>query len=275
LLAGDPAEAVRLIREAEIAKGIWSSTNLPWLRGALVSALIAAGMQMEAESVFADLIQSPHARMFAGDVALARAAVIAGRGNLAEAAADAFSSASSMPDGSRSAVANLFYAAVRYGSPRASRPFLVVTESLSSSRNAQRAHAVAALSGDPHALELAAAQLKDEGFGWFALDAMVGAVNSYRRRSDPFGGARAMERFRALREEFPTLNGPVVKTLGPPELTARESQVSRLAASGHSDKSIAVILHLSRRTVESHLAHVYSKLGLAGRDDLARVLESP
>jgi DNA-binding NarL/FixJ family response regulator len=52
-------------------------------------------------------------------------------------------------------------------------------------------------------------------------------------------------------------------------LTARERQIALLAQRGATTKHIADRLHLSERTVESHLAHVYAKLGVSGRKDLA------
>jgi ATP/maltotriose-dependent transcriptional regulator MalT len=56
-------------------------------------------------------------------------------------------------------------------------------------------------------------------------------------------------------------------------LTARERQVALLAQRGATTKGIAERLHLSERTVESHLAHVYSKLGVSGRKELASLDE--
>ena len=59
---------------------------------------------------------------------------------------------------------------------------------------------------------------------------------------------------------------------GPPELTRRESEVAELAASGLQSSEIAERLHLSIRTVDTHLGRVYRKLGVAGRDELADVM---
>jgi DNA-binding CsgD family transcriptional regulator len=58
----------------------------------------------------------------------------------------------------------------------------------------------------------------------------------------------------------------IAQTIG--ELTAREREIASLAARGMSDKEIADRLQLSVRTVQSHLAHVYGKLQIAGRADL-------
>jgi len=48
-------------------------------------------------------------------------------------------------------------------------------------------------------------------------------------------------------------------------LTSRELEVLALAASGLSTRQIGDQLYLSRNTVKSHLAHVYSKLGAHNR----------
>jgi len=56
---------------------------------------------------------------------------------------------------------------------------------------------------------------------------------------------------------------------GPPdELTAREVEVLRLIALGHTNEEIASTLHLSVRTVESHRAHIQQKTRLTTRAEL-------
>ena len=57
-----------------------------------------------------------------------------------------------------------------------------------------------------------------------------------------------------------------------PELTDREREVARLAASGASNPEIAAALFLSRKTVERHLSNSLAKLGLRNRVELAAVL---
>ena len=60
----------------------------------------------------------------------------------------------------------------------------------------------------------------------------------------------------------------------PDELTPQETSVARLARAGKTNKQIAGQLYLSVNTVETHLAHIYRKLGirrrweLIARDDL-------
>jgi DNA-binding NarL/FixJ family response regulator len=54
-------------------------------------------------------------------------------------------------------------------------------------------------------------------------------------------------------------------------LTAQERRVAELVATGATNNQVAATLCLSTRTVESHLAAVYRKLGLRGRTQLAHV----
>jgi two-component system, NarL family, response regulator NreC len=54
------------------------------------------------------------------------------------------------------------------------------------------------------------------------------------------------------------------------ELTAREAEVLRLIALGHTSAEIARKLHLSRRTVETHRARLHRKLGMSSRAELVR-----
>ncbi len=60
--------------------------------------------------------------------------------------------------------------------------------------------------------------------------------------------------------------------LAPPELTRREQEVAMLAVGGLSSQAIATRLYLSVRTVDTHLARVYQKLGISGRTQLAAAL---
>ena len=54
-------------------------------------------------------------------------------------------------------------------------------------------------------------------------------------------------------------------------LTGSERRIAELAAAGASNPEIAQQLFITRKTVESHLGHVYMKLELSGREHLASV----
>ncbi len=57
---------------------------------------------------------------------------------------------------------------------------------------------------------------------------------------------------------------------GPAPLTARETEVLRLIALGHTNSEIARLLFLSVRTVETHRANLQRKLAVTGRPELVR-----
>ncbi len=53
-------------------------------------------------------------------------------------------------------------------------------------------------------------------------------------------------------------------------LTAAERRVAALVAEGRTNREVAAALFLGERTVETHLSHVYAKLGVRSRAELAR-----
>ncbi|ASY36597.1 helix-turn-helix transcriptional regulator [Streptomyces sp. CLI2509] len=58
------------------------------------------------------------------------------------------------------------------------------------------------------------------------------------------------------------------ETLG---LTARESEVLRLVAAGHSNRRIAETLYISPKTASVHVSRIIAKLGVTGRGEAAAV----
>ncbi len=55
-------------------------------------------------------------------------------------------------------------------------------------------------------------------------------------------------------------------------LTAAERRVAALVADGRTNREVAAALFLGERTVASHLSHIYAKLGVRSRTELARRL---
>ena len=56
------------------------------------------------------------------------------------------------------------------------------------------------------------------------------------------------------------------------ELTPQELQIALLLAGGKTTREAAAALFLSPKTIEYHLRHVYMKLGIHSREELARAL---
>lgn len=52
-------------------------------------------------------------------------------------------------------------------------------------------------------------------------------------------------------------------------LTPTEQRVAELVAEGRANKEVAAVLFVSVRTVETHIRHVYEKLGVRSRAQLA------
>jgi DNA-binding CsgD family transcriptional regulator len=80
------------------------------------------------------------------------------------------------------------------------------------------------------------------------------------------GAALWAERARA---ELARISG---RAATPGALTPAEERVAALVAEGKTNREVAAALFLSDRTVEGHLTHVFSKLGVRSRSELARSL---
>ena len=82
-------------------------------------------------------------------------------------------------------------------------------------------------------------------------------------------GARAREELRATGESVGRRTPDASD-----RLTAQELQVAQLAAAGLSNREIAERLFVSRRTIGSHLYHIFPKLGITARTQLRDVLRT-
>jgi DNA-binding CsgD family transcriptional regulator len=79
-------------------------------------------------------------------------------------------------------------------------------------------------------------------------------------------------RHNSIHQSFgPTLDKVAGFSYGIDSLTRRELEVARLAAKAYTASEIAGQLHIGERTVESHLASTYSKLGINSRSELIRI----
>jgi DNA-binding NarL/FixJ family response regulator len=98
-----------------------------------------------------------------------------------------------------------------------------------------------------------------------AADELIGAIRHVAAGGiylDPQMVDRIAEEY--LRSQF--LRGEVRQK----ELTAREEEVLRLIAQGHSNKEISTQLKIAVKTVESHKAKVMLKLELRNRTEIVR-----
>lgn len=143
---------------------------------------------------------------------------------------------------------------------------------------------------------LASGDQRDERAAWLA-----GAASAlWDRTGEPLGGNRSLAELhqqavdatagRLGRRRYEKLNRdgasrpldvivdsavsdadrlPPAKPQGPMPLTRRESEIAALAAGGLTSGQIAERLVISRRTVDAHINHIYAKLGISSRAQLA------
>ena len=136
------------------------------------------------------------------------------------------------------------------------------------------AHARALADGDPAGLEAAADAFEHMGALLLAAEAAANAAGAWRAQGYPRRATEAERRATGLFARCERARTPVLDGLTtPPDLTRREAEIVRLAGAGRSNRDIAEGLHLSVRTVESHLQRAYAKLGITSRSRLAEALE--
>jgi DNA-binding CsgD family transcriptional regulator/tetratricopeptide (TPR) repeat protein len=68
---------------------------------------------------------------------------------------------------------------------------------------------------------------------------------------------------------------PASRRRGEATLTGREREIAGLVVAGRSTRAIAEVLVISERTVETHIASVYRKLGVSNRRALETLLTEP
>lgn len=142
-------------------------------------------------------------------------------------------------------------------------------------RDPERARAAAeAYRGDPRSLVRGAA-LEDAGLllAERAKDEALGYLDEALRLQSAAGAERDAARVRRLLRDHGVLRAgqqadPAADHW--PELTASELAVVRLVIEGATDREVAQRLYISAHTVNSHLRHVFAKLGIRSRVELAR-----
>jgi DNA-binding CsgD family transcriptional regulator len=161
------------------------------------------------------------------------------------------------------------YLAVRFGEASGALELLQRIDATAQSPliQAMLRHAAAASSGDPAALMRAAGQLAQLQVTAGAVDAALDAMQRFAAAGRREDRRKAELLVDSLAREIDGYRG-VRRERGPFELTAREWEIARAAATRQRSREIAERLGLSQRTVDNHLARIYRKLGVRGRDEL-------
>lgn len=125
-------------------------------------------------------------------------------------------------------------------------------------------------------LEAARARLR-AGLAYAAAKDRVKALPELAAAAEAFAACKAKtlraEALRATRRlgvRVAVPGGP--KQSGPFGLSPRELEIARLVLDGHTNQQIAEKLFIGIRTVETHVSHVFTKLGVTSRASVGRVL---
>ncbi len=134
-------------------------------------------------------------------------------------------------------------------------------------------HALALDDQDAEALEDCGRDFEALGALLSATDALAQAAGRHEadgNRSRAAAAGTAAYRIAALCGDVTT---PALRAIPDPSpLTARESEIARLVASGLANSEIAQRLFLSVRTVEGHIYRACAKLDVTDRDQLAAIV---
>jgi DNA-binding NarL/FixJ family response regulator len=106
-----------------------------------------------------------------------------------------------------------------------------------------------------------------------SAEELCSAVRAVARGQVLLQASSAAQLLARLHAQEPPVYGPATETTVTPEvaklgLTARELEVVRLIAQGHSNTEIAAQLFVSEATVKTHINHIFSKLGARDRSQV-------
>ncbi len=136
------------------------------------------------------------------------------------------------------------------------------------------AHVEALLASNGTALDEVAASFADLGVNLLAAEAAAAAATAHRYAGRTGSAAASAVRATALAASCEGARTPALARLDEPVgLTPRELEIARMAAGGLSSREIAARLVVAIRTVDNSLGHVYAKLGIGGRDELAPIFQ--
>ena len=263
--------AIPLLREAFAQQRVGEGLMLSEASNALATSLAATGQTAEAERVLAE---APPDRLalHPGLGPSAAAAIAASAGH--PAAIDLSFQAASEARAAGVVIAEVGFLADagRYGAAvRAAERLDELGQDFNTPLTAARAAGLRArANGDGKALLDAAERFLELGLVRHTKEfAELAAAALGRGRSTVRSRAHLIVREMAIRlhESIPAA-APVVP------LTRRELEVAHLAAKGMADRDIATVLHVSVRTVESHVASAYRKLDIRSRNGLRGALNA-
>jgi DNA-binding CsgD family transcriptional regulator/type II secretory pathway predicted ATPase ExeA len=275
-LRGQVKTANVLFRRAAAGLNPFDQTLLRHLRSMVAHSAAAAGRVTEARTALDVPAGTPRMKVYEPEWELAEAALLAASVRMDEAAdRAAWAAGVSAARGQWSVALTACHDAARYGGAR--HVLAQIRDAAArvegSLARCYADHAVALAAADPVALDEVSGRFESCGTLRYAAEAAGAAAVGHAAAGSARAARASGLRFSQLRARcedaaWPWLAGATSVV----PLTSRERQVAALAAAGAQDAAIASQLGISARTVQTHLARVYSKLGIHSRGDLTALL---
>jgi DNA-binding NarL/FixJ family response regulator len=270
LETGRPATAVRLVEsivdQFPGSGGGWSRM----LHMISAEALAMLGNVDGARAALRRADETAHAgvQVFDPENELAHALVAAADGRLVEAIGRAGAAATAARSAGQFAVEVVIrHTAVCFGDRSQRARLTRLTEIVDGRRApAALAHAVALADRDVDGLLAVSRVLEDAELEMFAAEAAAQAAVVARGLARLGDAAQAADRAAALAHRCEDARTPTLAaSLSPLPISDREREVIHHAARGLTNRQIAEQLHVSVRTVESHIYRACTRLGLTDR----------
>ncbi|HEX7322872.1 MAG TPA: LuxR C-terminal-related transcriptional regulator [Mycobacterium sp.] len=275
---GDLSTAVECLKvaltEFEIAKithGISHVFGVPYTQAVALSG--DGGAAVQALSLLQRNRHPAHAYL-EPDGLVAAGWVAAARGRTSEARALAVQGAEyARTRGQPGREVLCLQAAIQFGDDRHAARLTELMQTVEGPRVALVGRWAAALADDNgEALLALSGDLAEMGDRVAAADAAAHAAVAFGRHGRRGSALTAGGRADRLIAECGAVTPATRLVTAPLPLSGREREIATMVADRLSNKEIAEALTLSVRTVENHIYHVCSKLGVANRGELARLM---
>ncbi|NMO89334.1 LuxR C-terminal-related transcriptional regulator [Actinomycetospora sp. TBRC 11914] len=280
LETGRPATAVRLM---ESVIPYFPGLGGGWTK--LLHTIVAEGLAMMGDADgartaldHADKAAHPGVVVFDPELELARGLLCTAEGRLAEAIARATGAAASARAAGQFAMEVLArHTAVGFGDRTQAGRLAELTRIVDGRRaDLAHAHALAVARRDTEGLLEVSRRLEDAELLIPAAEAAAQASVLAREAGRTAEAATAGGRAADLAERCENARTPaLVASVSPLRVSDREREVIHQAARGLTNRQIADQLHVSVRTVESHIYRACSRLGLSDRAALIEALVPP
>ena len=277
LARGHFAAAVSRMEQTVAAVSTESSAWWGVPRMLLAQAYCGLGRADTAATIIAELRgrSGAHDAVFRPQLRIVEAWLAAARGNVSAAVHTALEAAELAHNSGQQAVEMMaLYDAARFGDQTCLERLIKLTDEVDGClATAYAAYAAARQDHDPIALSAVGEQFQQIGAMLSAADAHAQAAEAFAAGGKHRLATEAAVRAGQIAQACGGISTPaLLATAQPLPLTPREREIANLVAAGLTTKDIAEQLTLSPRTIDHHIYHSCTKLGLPDRKALAQFM---